>query len=42
MTEFNGWLNSVEVLYKGGKSTFFSLPDENNVVDEPYTQSIMY
>ena len=31
---FNGWFNTIEVLYKGGKRTFVSSPDEKNVVDE--------
>ena len=36
MGEFNGWFNAVEVLYKGGKGTFVSFPDDKNGVDEPY------
>ena len=36
MGESNGWFNTVEVLYKGGKRTFVSFPDEKNAVDEPY------
>ena len=37
MGEFNGWFNTVEVLYKGGKGTFASFPNVyKNVVDEPY------
>ena len=34
MGEFNGWLNTVKVLYKGGKRTFASFPNEKNVVYE--------
>ena len=34
--DFNRRFNSVEVLYKGGRRTFVSFPDEKDVVDEPY------
>ena len=36
MGEFNGWFNTVKVLYKGGKRTFASFPNEKNVVYESY------